>query len=72
MSLPASRLRTLVTRRRKEAPVVPDFHKAFEHFCLHCGGRAVINQVQRSLGLPEEQVEASPMTLRRFGNTSSR
>uniref|UniRef100_A0A0D9WP22 3-ketoacyl-CoA synthase n=1 Tax=Leersia perrieri TaxID=77586 RepID=A0A0D9WP22_9ORYZ len=52
-------------------PYIPDFRAAFEHFCIHAGGRAVIDELQRSLTLSDEQVEASRMALHRFGNTSS-
>ncbi|KAI5020235.1 hypothetical protein ZWY2020_045123 [Hordeum vulgare] len=66
---------TYVARRvvssRWIRPYIPDFRTAFEHFCIHAGGRAVIDELQRSLRLSDEQVEASRMTLHRFGNTSS-
>ncbi|KAI4975748.1 3-ketoacyl-CoA synthase 6-like [Hordeum vulgare subsp. vulgare] len=52
-------------------PYLPDFRLAFEHFCIHAGGRAVIDELQNSLGLSDEHVEASRMALHRFGNTSS-
>ncbi|VAI82412.1 unnamed protein product [Triticum turgidum subsp. durum] len=52
-------------------PYVPDFCKAFEHMCIHAGGRAVIDAVQCSLSLLDEHVEPSRMTLHKFGNTSS-
>lgn len=52
-------------------PYVPDFTKAVEHFCIHAGGRAVIDGVERQLRLAPYHVEASRQTLNRYGNTSS-
>lgn len=59
-----------VPARQKEVRT-PNFKKAFEHFCIHAGGRAVIDAVEKNLRLHNEDGEASRMTLYRFGNTSS-
>ncbi|MBA0784568.1 hypothetical protein Gotri_027696 [Gossypium trilobum] len=55
----------------KIKPYIPDFKLAFEHFCIHAGGRAVIDELKKNLHLLPVHVEASRMTLHRFGNTSS-
>ncbi|CAI0416800.1 unnamed protein product [Linum tenue] len=44
---------------------------AFEHFCIHAGGRAVLDELEKNLHLSDWHMEPSRMTLYRFGNTSS-
>lgn len=55
----------------KSKPYIPNFKKAFDHICIHAGGRAVIDELEKSLKLRADQVEASRMTLHKFANTSS-
>ncbi|MFQ6652151.1 hypothetical protein Gotur_024149 [Gossypium turneri] len=65
---------TLVAKKlfnAKIKPYVPDFKLAFEHFCIHAGGRGVIDELEKNMQLSPLHVEASRMTLHRFGNTSS-
>ncbi|KAL9256213.1 3-ketoacyl-CoA synthase 11-like protein [Drosera capensis] len=65
---------TLVGRKlfkMKLKPYIPDFKLAFEHFCIHSGGRAVLDELEKNLQLSDWHMEPSWMTLNRFGNTSS-
>lgn len=57
--------------KAKVKPYIPDFKLAFEHFCIHAGGRAVLDEIQNNLNLSDWHMEPSRMTLHRFGNTSS-
>lgn len=56
---------------RRSTLYVPNFKKAFQHFCIHAGGKAVIKATGERLRLSDRDLEASKMTLYRFGNTSS-
>ncbi|CAD7962496.1 unnamed protein product [Amoebophrya sp. A25] len=49
----------------------PNFKKCIDHFCIHAGGRAVIEGVKKNLRLTDRDVEPSFETLRQWGNTSS-
>lgn len=57
--------------KMKLKPYIPDFKLAFEHFCIHAGGRAVLDELEKNLHLSDWHMEPSRMTLHRFGNTSS-
>lgn len=52
-------------------PYVPDFRRAFNHFCLHVGGRGVVEGLSKQLGLNDHQMSPSANTLYWYGNTSS-
>lgn len=55
----------------KIKPYVPKFNHQFDHFFPHVGGKPVLDELQKSLEFDENQMEASRMTLYRFGNISS-
>ncbi|XP_047307929.1 3-ketoacyl-CoA synthase 20-like [Impatiens glandulifera] len=49
----------------------PDLKRAFEHFLPHVGGKPLLDDLQESLGISDEGMEPSRMTLHRYGNVSS-
>lgn len=50
---------------------MPEFKKALEQFCIQAGGKSVIEMIKEKLKLKDSDVQASKMTLYRFGSTSS-
>lgn len=67
----ATLIRRKVLKQVNVKPYIPDFKKAFEHFCIHAGGRGVLDEIEKNLQLSNWHMEPSRMTLHRFGNTSS-
>jgi len=61
----------MVMGPKKVKPYVPDFGLAFNHICLHTGGRAVLDTMEKALSLSAEKMEPSRAGLFRFGNVSS-
>lgn len=52
-------------------PYVPDFKRGIDHFCIHAGGRAVIDGIEKNMKLELYHTEPSRMALLNYGNTSS-
>ena len=61
----------LAMKLPKIRPYVPDFKRGIDHFCIHAGGRAVIDGIEKNMKLEHYHSEASRMALMNFGNTSS-
>eukprot|EP00201_Polytomella_parva_P009444 CAMPEP_0175051290 /NCGR_PEP_ID=MMETSP0052_2-20121109/7711_1 /TAXON_ID=51329 ORGANISM="Polytomella parva, Strain SAG 63-3" /NCGR_SAMPLE_ID=MMETSP0052_2 /ASSEMBLY_ACC=CAM_ASM_000194 /LENGTH=350 /DNA_ID=CAMNT_0016315545 /DNA_START=521 /DNA_END=1573 /DNA_ORIENTATION=+ len=55
----------------KTKAYIPDFKLAFDKVCIHTGGRAVVDEIERQLKLTSSMVEPTRAALYRYGNTSS-
>jgi hypothetical protein len=51
----------------KVARYVPNFKTGIHHFCIHAGGRAVIDGIEKNLQLSKEDTEPSRLALYHFG-----
>lgn len=52
-------------------PYIPDFKRGVDHFCIHAGGRGVIDGIEKNLNLTPDLTKASRYALYTYGNTSS-
>jgi len=55
----------------KISPYIPDFKRGIDHFCIHAGGRGIIDGIEKNLKLTPQHVAASRYALYTYGNTSS-
>jgi predicted naringenin-chalcone synthase len=60
-----------VFQLKKVDPYIPDWTRGVEHFCIHAGGRGVIDGIEKNLKLTPTHVAASRHALYTYGNTSS-
>ncbi|KAK9841816.1 hypothetical protein WJX81_004960 [Elliptochloris bilobata] len=60
---------TELVRAVLDSDYIPNFKTAFQHFLVHTGGRAVIEEVEKKLSLAPADVQPSKETLFRYGNT---
>lgn len=61
----------MIGSKTKIQMYMPDFKRGIDHFCVHAGGRGVIDGVEKNLKLSPKHVEASRYALYNYGNTSS-
>jgi predicted naringenin-chalcone synthase len=63
VSLVSKKLNKLGLNLAKVPPYIPDFKRGIDHFCIHAGGRGVIDGIEKNLKLNPKHVEASRYVL---------
>lgn len=63
LSLLSKKLNQLGMSLPKVTPYIPDFKRGIDHFCIHAGGRGVIDGIEKNLNLTPRNVEASRYVL---------
>ena len=69
--LVAKNLRSFLSTVLEQAGTSLDSACAEARFAVHPGGPKILDQVKETLGLREEQIQASREVLREYGNMSS-
>ncbi|KAL0236432.1 hypothetical protein GEMRC1_003014 [Eukaryota sp. GEM-RC1] len=63
-------LKFLINPSFKLPPSWPSFSKGADHFCIHAGGRGVLDALEQSLDLSDSQRESGRQVLENYGNMS--
>ncbi|XP_071728250.1 3-ketoacyl-CoA synthase 2-like [Rutidosis leptorrhynchoides] len=60
-----------IIRSMSTKSYIPNYKNVIDHFLPHVGGKPVLDELQKTLGFSDTVMEASRMTLYRYGNTFS-
>jgi len=56
----------MILGKKAVRPYMPDFTTAFNHICIHTGGRGVIDEIEKHLQLDAQLIEPSRAALFRW------
>ncbi len=61
----------LAARVPEVSVYTPNFSRCVDFYCVHAGGRGVLDGIEKNLRLTPRHLEPSRQTLYEYGNTSS-